>query len=165
MTTSTDGLLAASSRVALAAFLHDLGKFAERAGFEAPTSDRDAHIQLYCPFKTFEPGGTRGFHTHKHAAYTGLAFDVVERNAPDLIKGDMAPFASRSAGRDITDSIINAAAAHHKPESFLQWIIATADRVASGFEREEFDDYNAAEDEKIRKPLGATTTRRGSCPV
>jgi len=146
MSMNTQALLAASSRVALAAFLHDLGKFAERAGFEAPASDLDAHKTLYCPFKTYEPGGTRGFHTHKHAAYTGLAFDVVEKNAPDLIKGDMTPFASRSAGRDITDSIINAAAAHHKPESFLQWIIATADRVASGFEREEFDDYNSAED-------------------
>lgn len=146
MSMTHDQLLAASSRVALAAFLHDLGKFAERAGFEAPSSALDAHVQLYCPFKTYEPGGTRGFHTHKHAAYTGLAFDVVEKNAPDLIQGDMAPFASRSSDGDITDSMINAAAAHHKPETFLQWVIATADRVASGFEREEFEDYNSAED-------------------
>ena len=43
--------------------------------------------------------------------------------------------------------MINAAAAHHKPETFLQWIIATADRVASGFEREEFDRYNDSKDE------------------
>ena len=146
MTMDNPALLAASSRVALAAFLHDLGKFAERAGFDAPTSDLEAHKTLYCPFRTFEPGGKSGFHTHKHAAYTGLAFDVVEKNAPDLIKGDMTPFASRSDTRDITDSLINAAAAHHKPDTFLQWIIATADRVASGFEREEFDDYNGAED-------------------
>ena len=146
MTMEKEALLAASSRVALAAFLHDLGKFAERAGFEASTSDLDAHKTLYCPFRTFEPGGKSGFHTHKHAAYTGLAFDVVEKNAPDLIKGDMTPFASRSIGSEITDSIINAAAAHHRPNTFLQWIIATADRVASGFEREEFEDYNNAED-------------------
>lgn len=147
MTIDKQALLAASSRVALAAFLHDLGKFAERAGFDALTSDLEAHKTLYCPFRTFEPGGKSGFHTHKHAAYTGLAFDVVEKNAPDLIKGDMTPFANRSGGREITDSIINAAAAHHKPDTFLQWIIATADRVASGFEREEFEDYNGAEDE------------------
>lgn len=43
--------------------------------------------------------------------------------------------------------MINAAAAHHKPETFLQWIIATADEVASGFEREEFDRYNDSKDE------------------
>lgn len=40
----------------------------------------------------------------------------------------------------------HAAARHHTPETFLQWIIATADRVASGFERTEFDEYNKAEE-------------------
>ncbi len=139
-------LLAASSRVALAAYLHDLGKFAERAGFEALKSDLDAHKTQYCPFRTTDAGGKNGFHTHVHAAYTGLAFDVFERNAPDLIQGDMSPFASRSGGQEITDSLVNAAAAHHRPDTFLQWIIATADRVASGFERDEFDKYNLAED-------------------
>lgn len=139
-------ILEASCRVALAAYLHDLGKFAERSGFEALRSDLDAHINQYCPFRTTDPGGKNGFHTHKHAAYTGLAFDVVEKAAPDLIRGDMTPFASRSAGKEITDSLINAAAAHHRPDTFLQWIIATADRVASGFEREEFEAYNKAED-------------------
>jgi CRISPR-associated protein Csm1 len=146
MTMDNQALLSASSRVALAAFLHDLGKFAERAGFEVPKSDLEAHVTQYCPFRTTDAGGKNGYHTHKHAAYTGLAFDVVERNAPDLIKGDMTPFSSRSNEKEITDSLINAAAAHHRPDTFLQWIIATADRVASGFEREEFDKYNLAED-------------------
>ena len=146
MTMDKQSLLAASCRVALAAYLHDLGKFAQRADFEVPKSDLEAHVTQYCPFRTFEQGGKNGYHTHKHAAYTGLAFDVFERNAPDLIKGDMTPFASRSGEREITDSLINAAAAHHKPDTFLQWIIATADRVASGFERDEFEKYNLAED-------------------
>ena len=146
MTIDNQALLSASSRVALAAFLHDLGKFAERAGFESLKSDLDAHVTQYCPFRTTDAGGKNGYHTHKHAAYTGLAFDVVERHAPDLIKGDMAPFSSRTGGAEITDSLINAAAAHHRPDTFLQWIIATADRVASGFERDEFDKYNLAED-------------------
>jgi CRISPR-associated protein Csm1 len=48
--------------------------------------------------------------------------------------------------RGADDSLINASARHHRPETFLQWIIATADRVASGFEREEFEKYNEAED-------------------
>jgi len=64
MTMDKQALLAASSRIAFAAFLHDLGKFAERAGFEALTSDLEAHKTLYCPFRTFEPGGKSGFHTH-----------------------------------------------------------------------------------------------------
>lgn len=41
----------------------------------------------------------------------------------------------RQAGEDKTDSLLNASAMHHKPDTFLQWIIATAERVASGFER------------------------------
>ncbi|MDR3055907.1 MAG: type III-A CRISPR-associated protein Cas10/Csm1 [Zoogloeaceae bacterium] len=137
-------LLAPSSRVAFAALTHDLGKFAERAGL---TDARlDAHITDYC--KWHETGGGKGYHSHKHAAFTALCLDVVEQSAPDLIRGDVTPFASRQDGTeaDITDSLINAAAMHHRPETLLQWIIATADRVASGFERDEFDRYNDAED-------------------
>lgn len=63
--------------------------------------------------------------------------------APDLLRGDVAPFSGRTSGADITDSMANAAAAHHKPGTLLQWIIATADRAASGFERTKFDEYNA----------------------
>lgn len=120
-------LLDASCRLALAALLHDLGKFHERSGLPVQ-GDAAGLVTLY---------------RYSHAAHTGGAWDEVARFAPDLLKGDVAPFASRSAGEDITDSLVNAAAAHHKPSSFLQWIIATADRAASGFERQKFDAYNA----------------------
>ena len=151
MTMQHSSLLAASCRMALAAYLHDLGKFAERARIEVPTDALDAHKTQYCPFRYTDAGGKNGYHTHIHAAYTGLAFDVVERTAPDLIQGDMHPFVNRaqlqSDPAKTTDSLINAAAAHHRPDTFLQWVIATADRVASGFERDEFDKYNDAKDE------------------
>lgn len=137
-------LLDASCRVALAAFLHDLGKFAERAKIESSQDAVETHKLLYCP--TYEVNGVKRT-THTHAAYTALAFDIIECNAPDIIKGDMAPFASRANGQEITDSLVNAAAMHHRPDTFLQWIIATADRVASGFEREEFESYNKSEDQ------------------
>jgi len=158
MTMQNPDLLAASCRVALAAYLHDLGKFAERARIDVPKDALDAHKTQYCPFHTFEPGGKNGYHTHVHAAYTGLAFDVVEKTAPDLIKGNLHPFVNRAQlqadDTRTTDSLINAAAAHHKPETFLQWIIATADRVASGFERDEFEKYNAAKDETPEAKTG-----------
>lgn len=128
--------MSATCRVALAGLVHDLGKFAERAGLEVPKAEKETAEQLYCPRK-----GPDEFHwhwTHIHAAYTALAFDVIEKAAPDLVKGDMYPFSGRDAGEDITDSLVNAAARHHAPETFLQWIIATADRVSSGFEREDF---------------------------
>lgn len=134
-------LLDASCRVAFAALMHDLGKFAERAALpDINTEDLDAHLTQYCPFREGR------YHSHRHAAWTALVFDTLEKSVPDLIKGDVAPFAMRNGDRDITDSLINAAAMHHKPETFLQWIIATADRIASGFERSEFDRYNTGED-------------------
>lgn len=131
-------VLNASSRVALAALVHDLGKLAQRADLPFPAEKKETHIQLYCPH---HPEGN--WWSHHHAAYTALAFDVIEQNAPALIRGEMTPFASRDASEgEITDSLVNAAAMHHCPKTLMQWIIATADRMASGFEREEFEKYN-----------------------
>jgi CRISPR-associated protein Csm1 len=142
-------LLDQGCRVALAAYLHDLGKFAERAGAFDDDPRLEAHLTLYCPSR--EQGGRRWF-THRHAAHSALAFDLLEAHLPDLVARDVTPFAGRTfAGAEgqieATDSLINAAAAHHKPETFLQWVIATADRVASGFERDEFERYNESPDE------------------
>lgn len=149
--------LEASARVALAAFLHDLGKFAERARIpEAQESvdgisRRDMNVQLYCP-KFNER------HTHIHAAYTAIAFDLLEQHLPKLVGWDMSPFAPWR-DRMADDSIINAAACHHKPDTALQWIIATGDRLASGFERDEFETYNSTPDEQ-GQGLNHYTTRQ-----
>ena len=147
-----------SSRVALAALLHDLGKFAERARIpEAQAKDADGNTRqsinelLACP-------EWKGRRTHIHAAYTAIAMDLLETHLPELVGEDMAPFAPwREKNAD--DSIINAAARHHRPDTFLQWIIASADRLASGFEREEFEAYNQAPDEEEKK-LNHYTTRQ-----
>ena len=151
-------LLLQSSRIALAALLHDLGKFAERARIpEAQIKDADGNTRqatnelLACP----EWNGRR---THIHAAYTAIAMDLLECSLPELVGEEMAPFAPwREKNAD--DSIINAAARHHRPDTFLQWVIASADRLASGFEREEFAAYNAAPDDEEKK-LNHYTTRQ-----
>ena len=140
-------LLEQSTRIAIAAFLHDLGKLAERAGIE--TGGRlDGNKQTYCPWRALSPNSTSGYHSHVHAAYTGVAWDELEatRHFPDL-RRNAPPFAA-AASENVTDSAVNAAAAHHKPATFLQWVVATADRVASGFERENFDEYNNANERK-----------------
>jgi CRISPR-associated protein Csm1 len=153
-------LINPSCRVALAAYLHDLGKFAERAGAFDTDPRLDAHLTLYCPMG--RAGDNRWF-THRHAAHTALAFDLIEKHLPQLLGSDPSPFVGRvragdPGGLEPTDSLVNAAAAHHKPDTFLQWIVATADRIASGFEREEFDQYNAAKDE-TRDGLNHITAR------
>lgn len=151
-------LLDASCRVALTAFLHDLGKFAERARInEAQEKDkegntrRDLNVQLYCPKYD-------NHYTHIHAAYTAIGFDLLEKHFPKLVGEDVFPFQSWKS-RDADDSLINAAARHHNPDTFLQWVIATADRVASGFEREKFEDYNKLPDDEKAK-LNHYTTRQ-----
>lgn len=136
----------AACRVAFAAFLHDLGKLAERARMEVTDDALNIHKQLYC-HRVNHPDGSLNYYTHIHAAYTALAWDTIEQHLPDLVRGDVAPFASRTAGENKTDSLQNAAAMHHRPDTFLQWVIATADRVASGFERDTFTSYNDARDD------------------
>jgi CRISPR-associated protein Csm1 len=142
---SESKVLDAACRVALAGLLHDLGKFAERARLREAeeknadgNSRRDVNVQLYCPHFDGRP-------SHIHAAYTAIGFDILEQHFPELVGQDMHPFAPWK-DKDADDSIINAAAKHHRPETFLQWVIATADRVASGFERETFDPYNRSQD-------------------
>ena len=126
-------LLAASSRVALAALLHDLGKFAERARIAESRPDND--IQQYCPFSH-----RLGRHTRIHAAYTALALGQLLPDLP-LTGADWFPFDAPGQG---DQTLINAAARHHNPSgnSFLEWVIAAADRAASGFERQKFEQYN-----------------------
>lgn len=137
-------LLEQSSRMALAAFIHDMGKFAERAKIPVNQEMLDANKQLYCPHRKTHVDD-KGWFSHVHAAYTGIAMDAIEEYLPELKGAVFAPFGSWKT-KDVDDSFINAAAKHHKPESFLQWIIATADRVASGFDREEFEAYNQADE-------------------
>lgn len=99
--TVDEKLMQQSCRVALAAYLHDLGKFAERAGIFGQDPQLDAHLQLYCPWH--EKGG---WFSHRHAAHTALAFDVIERHLPDLLgisDGDASPFVGRTRAEDDSD--------------------------------------------------------------
>lgn len=131
-------LLDATCRVAFAGLIHDLGKFAQRAKIDVTQTSLQIHQQLYCPQRH---EGNRQWWTHQHSAYTGLAFDELARAVPELVRGDATPFASAEGNvADVTDSLVNAASSHHSPKTFLQWIVATADRIASGFEREEYED-------------------------
>ncbi len=66
---TNEEMLNASCRVALAGFLHDIGKFAERAKLPIDQKKIDINQQMYCPQRENNEG--RKFYTHKHAAYTG----------------------------------------------------------------------------------------------
>jgi len=108
-------------KIALAGLLHDIGKFAQRANI--PIDDYD--FQLYCP------RDKHGNPTHKHAAYTAkvLGDYIVEKQKTDnrILSAD-----------SLNLNFIDISAKHHLPENKEEWIVACADRLASGFEREVF---------------------------
>lgn len=126
-------------KIALAGYLHDIGKFAERAGilkentgvvepgFYIDAEFLDRNRELYQP-------RFNNIYTHKHAVYTAAFIDHIEQFLPSKFnKGEWG----------LGDSFMNLAAGHHKPETPFQWIIAIADRVSSGFDRAEFEEkYN-----------------------
>ena len=94
-------------KLALAAFLHDIGKFAQRAEITITKKIKD--------------------YNYVHAAFSA---EVLDRYKNIF---------------DLTDEEIDYAAMHHNLNREMDdeyWIIAAADRLASGFERERFEDYN-----------------------
>ena len=116
-------------KIAIAAFLHDIGKFAERADFNVSMEFLNNNADLYQPYIK-----EQNRHTHKHAVYTAAFIDHIEKLLPKQFnKGEWG----------LGDSFMNLASGHHKPQTPMQWIIAIADRVSSGFDRDEFEDYNA----------------------
>ena len=135
-----DDLLTPACRMAFAALIHDIGKFAERAKIEIPLDVKERNQQVYCPKDKYS------YFTHIHAAYTGIAVDRIEKYLLPINNTDTFPFQTD----EFDNSIISAAAAHHKPESYLQHIITTADRLSSAFERNQYDEYNKRQNENYQ---------------
>jgi CRISPR-associated protein Csm1 len=114
-------------KIALAAFFHDIGKFADRNALNISDEYTRNHADLYQPFN-------QNHHTHPHAVYTAAFIEQMH---------DLLPEELNSSGWGQGDAFINLAAGHHRPETPLQWVIAVADRVSSGWDRESFDaSYN-----------------------
>ncbi len=114
-------------KVALAGLLHDIGKMAEDAMYVTPEY-LNANAGLYQPF-------FNGHHTHRHAVYTAAFVEHIEKLLPRQLN---------KAQWGLEDSFINLTAGHHVPQTPLQWIVAMADRISSGWDRKTFEEYNQA---------------------
>ncbi len=130
-------LLAPSSRIAFSALIHDIGKFAQRADIEISPQTKENNTHIFCPYNA-----EKKYHSHIHAAYTGIAIDLIEKYLPKINNTDTFPFQID----DKDNSIITASSMHHKPKTYLQHIISTADRLSSAFERTKYDEYNSIEE-------------------
>lgn len=114
---------ATTLKIAISSFFHDIGKFAGKESVEITNDYFDRHAGLYLPFKD-------GYYSHTHALNTAA---FIEQMAEWL------PPEFNMPGWGEGDSFINLAAGHHNPDTAMQWVIAIADRISSGWDRDSFD--------------------------
>jgi len=103
--------------VVLAALLHDIGKFSQRAfrGLEGAGDKAKRLEDFICPVR-------EGRYTHRHAVYTA---DFILRHLTYLPEGFDR------------ERVLRLAAYHHRPSDVEEKWIAEADALSSGMEREE----------------------------
>jgi len=120
---------ASFEEVALGAFLHDIGKFMQRAGAlrgGLPAEARRFEADLL--------PGEPGRYTHRHALWSWAFFDELERRRLAL------PGASLPRVREL-------ACYHHRPlqQNPLTALVQVADQLAAGMERKPRDEAQEAE--------------------
>ena len=110
-------------KIALAAFMHDIGKLVPRETLHISEEYINNHADLYQPFY-------QGRHTHLHAVYTAAFIEKMQ---------DRLPKELNQAQWGEGDAFINMAAKHHRPETPMQWVVTIADWISSGWDREPYD--------------------------
>lgn len=118
----------------LAAFLHDMGKFSERSGKFDIKGEEITKIE---DSQVYQPKYHNRF-THKHTNYTAKTIEKLSEYS--VLPKELNKLSLVVNGKNY--DFIALAARHHKPENVLEKIIQQADRLSSGFERQEYEDYN-----------------------
>ena len=98
--------------IVIAAWLHDVGKFAQRAVI-SELYDKNLEGQ-YCKTTTYFG------YSHQHVVYTEGFINNYKFVLPETVNWEY---------------VKNLAANHHNPSSYYDWIIAEADRLSSGSDR------------------------------
>ncbi|MGA1846001.1 type III-A CRISPR-associated protein Cas10/Csm1 [Deferribacter abyssi] len=123
--------------ISLAALFHDIGKFYQRCGIK----EINDYNYEYCP-------KYNNHLSHLHVAFTAQFFDDFE----NIIQQNI-----RVLDDDL--NVLNIAARHHDPSNEYEWIIAAADRLASGLERNEFDKYNSLTEDEVKQQYNYKKSR------
>lgn len=111
-------------KISIASFIHDIGKFAGRDMLGVTTDQFDQKASDFLPVHN-------GRYSHHHALYTAEFIDRFKELLPNEF--------DRPWGDG--DGLVKLAASHHNPSSPMEWVIAEADRLSSGMDREEFNAY------------------------
>lgn len=131
--------------IALAGLLHDIGKFADRAseykegveGFHKDRIEKTINEFRDICSPSFGSGKDKRY-THGHAVTTAAVIK-------ELAQCEVFPVELSNLSLKLNNNqqdFIRLSACHHKPESDYEKIISLADRLASGFERKDYEEYN-----------------------
>ncbi|MDR1696481.1 MAG: type III-A CRISPR-associated protein Cas10/Csm1 [Endomicrobium sp.] len=121
--------------IALAAFMHDIGKFAERAKHDG-YSDIKPTDEFLNKRETYQPKRSDGKDSHVHALYTAYVVENLLQSSILKIEADKETF-------------INMAARHHiQDNAWRERIITVADKLSAKTDRQKFED--ASKDIKIK---------------
>ena len=139
-------------QIYLAALLHDIGKFYQRADenlFSNGKKNNEAEIgdvsfalaQSICPAKE---NGRFGYH---HVVWTSEFFERKSKlfKALNLLQGTFDPL------KETDDNLINLSVNHHRPQTILQAIVTVADWWSAGIDRTSPATYEKEEGEDDQK--------------
>lgn len=128
---------ASFDEIVIAAYLHDVGKFAQRADKQEFFA-KELEGQFCKQHK-------EGWYSHQHVLYTNGFLENTKNILPDGIN---------------VQKVIQLASAHHNPSTKEEWIIAEADRLSSGSDRCNIlgvsEDSSSADETKLKfyeKPM------------
>ena len=113
--------------IVLAAWLHDVGKFAQRAD-RKELYNKDLEGQ-YCKLQQ------GGWYSHQHVIYTQGFLEKFKDVLPDEVT---------------VSNVITLAAKHHAPSTYEECIVAQGDRLSSGSDRCNILGEEASEDESLQ---------------
>jgi len=131
------------NEIYLAALLHDIGKFYQRADEHGLTGSKHLAPEIKALESIFCPQ-YKGKTSHKHVIWTAQFFHDFESHFRNLLRKETSSF----------DALLSLAAGHHLPDkkSLSQRIIQKADHYSSGADRSNLDEaWKDAEEENDLK--------------
>lgn len=127
-------------KIYLAALLHDIGKFYQRADTGSVKTSK--YLKGYCSNESAFCPSYNGMYTHKHVLWTAAFIDDNRAVFKNLVNDELTNLNN-------PDSIINLAAGHHLqlPVDSLGYLIKKADCLSSGMDRDNNIAFLDAQDE------------------
>ncbi|HMQ59267.1 MAG TPA: type III-A CRISPR-associated protein Cas10/Csm1 [Flavilitoribacter sp.] len=125
-------------KIILAALLHDIGKFWQRAD-EYLDHPNSAIPEKKADWSWLVPYTNEGRPSHQHAIWTYYFFRTYRQKFDDL-----------GLWSEEEDSLLNLAGKHHRPQSPVQAIITMADRWSSAIDRRQPTDEEKGDAETVK---------------